>query len=122
MRFPEDHWSRSCHGGYRGGTEVKNLHRQASLFTNDNSGKFFKVNYFGELGLKKGRISLLLQSSLESPQSFPMPDISLRGLLQSSKLSQGRRKPMVECIRVATGWGRLLFLCMIILKASRPES
>ena len=80
-------------------------------------------NYFGELGLKKGRISLFLQSSLESPQSFPMPDISLRGLLQSSKLAQGRRKPLVECIRVASsGRGRLFFLCMIILKASRPES
>jgi len=51
-----------------------------------------------------------------------MSDISLRGLLQSSKLAQGRRKSLVECIRVASGRGRLFFLCMIVFKASRPES
>ena len=78
---------------------------------------------FGELGIKKGRISLLLQSSLERPQSFPVPGISLRGLLQSSKLAQGRRELVGECTRVDTGGtGRLLFLCMIILNAGRPES
>ena len=51
-----------------------------------------------------------------------MASISLRGFLESSKLAQGRRKLVVECIRVASGRRRLLFLYMIIIKASRPES
>ena len=52
-----------------------------------------------------------------------MSDISLRGLLQSSKLAQGRRKSLGGCIRVAIAErGRLFFLCMIVFKASGPES
>ena len=41
--------------GCRGGTEVKNLHRQASLFTNDNSGKVlvFQGELLWRIGLKE---------------------------------------------------------------------
>ena len=105
--------------GHWEGGGVNDLKREASLFTKDDTGIvlfFICRNLLFCIGISGGKLSLLVQSPLNSPQSISGVIISLRRFLQSSEFTKGRRTLLRR-----EADERLLVLVMVILKASRPE-